>query len=131
MDLTSVKEAVLSRFFFTVVTFKWNYEFFSHLKYFFKYLFSVISRFNNFNISFYIISNSGVTASFVARYITTQLALGNDVKDIIGTLRLEFRRLWNAGREKFSIHSVNKVLVKQGLKSHYKPMTFAAQVKNL
>lgn len=94
------------------------------MKFFFSYFFKLFTSFDKFDINFYLLSNSGLTASFVSRYIVRQLRFGHDIKDILGTLRVEFRQVRSRSKEKFSLHYVDKLYSKLSIKSLNKKYSF-------
>lgn len=94
------------------------------MKFFFSYFFKLFTSFDKFDINFYLLSNSGLTASFVSRYIVRQLRFGHDIKDILGTLRVEFRQVRSRSKEKFSLHYIDKLYSKLSIKSLNKKYSF-------
>lgn len=65
-----------------------------------------------------------MTSSFVARYVIAQLRLGHDVKDILATLRVEFRQVRTRSKEKFSYDHVDKLYSKISVKHLDKKYSF-------
>jgi hypothetical protein len=67
-----------------------------HLRNFFYYFFSLFTTFHTFKIGFYLLSNATVPSIFLCRYIAAELLKGSYIKDILATIRFEFRKARNS-----------------------------------
>jgi hypothetical protein len=57
--------------------------------------------FDTFKVHFYLLSNATVPANFLCRYIAAELLKGSYIKDILATIRFEFRKVRASYKRKY------------------------------
>jgi hypothetical protein len=72
-----------------------------------------------------------MTASFISRYICFQLLQGHSAKDILATLRIEFRKVRGRMRERFSNRYVENMDVKNHIQVAKKNFIFTTYLSNV
>lgn len=119
------------RFFTGISLYHWNYDLFKHIGIFFSFFFKHFTSFYKFNTNFYVLSNSSLTASFISKYIAVQLVRGQDVRDILATLRLEFNQIRDYTSEPFPMHYIKRLIIYKTYRNSIKKKKFKKFTVNL